>query len=264
MAICLSLPGMVDTRRGIWLLGLQVSGITHINIAQILEKKLKFPVFVEDSSRSLAFLEMHTGYGKGIRNFVLVYLGLGMGTGIVFNRRIYRGFHGLAGEIGHIVHADNTFRCSCNSVGCLETVVSATGIMRVFRERLKEGVMSSLQQYYTQREENLTLEVILEAARKGDRLAQSTLSEIGSFLGDACAVLIKLFNPQRIIISGHGAIFKDYFREPVQNGIAQQVFPEMLIDYKTVFADYEKNHEAYGAALIAAEHYWIERLKKEG
>lgn len=255
VSIGIALPGMVDSRRGIWLLGLQVTGITHINLARMFEEQLQVPVYIEDVSRTLTVLEMYRNRGKRIRNFVLVYIGLGLGTGIVINGRIYRGFHGLAGEIGHIEHADNTYRCSCNSVGCLETVVSTAGILRVFQDRLKEGVRSSLQKTTIENGPGLSLEEILAAADGGDRVAQSTLGEIGVFLGDACATLIKLFNPQALIISGPGSIFKEYFRDPVQQVIQQRVLPEMLEDSQTVFAEYRANHEARGAALLAMKCY---------
>ncbi len=255
VSIGIALPGMVDSRRGIWLLGLQVTGITHINLAGMFEEQLQVPVYIEDVSRTLTVLEMYRNRGKRIRDFVLVYIGLGLGTGIVINGRIYRGFHGLAGEIGHIEHADNTYRCSCNSVGCLETVVSTAGILRVFQDRLKEGVRSSLQKTTIENGPGLSLEEILAAADGGDRVAQSTLGEIGVFLGDACATLIKLFNPQALIISGPGSIFKEYFRDPLQQVIQQRVLPEMLEDYQTVFADYRANHEARGAALLAMKCY---------
>jgi predicted NBD/HSP70 family sugar kinase len=255
VSIGIALPGMVDSQRGIWLLGLQVTGITHINLARMLEEQLQVPVYIEDVSRTLTVLEIFRNRGKRIRNFVLVYIGLGLGTGIVINGRIYRGFHGLAGEIGHVEHADNTYRCSCNSVGCLETVVSTAGILRVFQDRLKEGVRSSLQKTTMENGPGLSLEEILAAAEGGDRVAQSTLGEIGIFLGDACAKLIKLFNPQRLIISGPGSIFKKYFRDPVQQVIQHRVLPEMLEDYQTTFADYRANHEAWGAALLAMKCY---------
>lgn len=255
VSIAIALPGMVDSRRGIWLLGLQVTGITHIDIIGMFEQKLGVPVYIEDVSRALALLEIFRTRGRRIRNFVLLYIGLGLGSGIVINGRLYRGRHGLAGEIGHVKHADNTYRCSCNNVGCLETVVSTEGILRVFQDRLKEGVRSSLQKTMIRTEMSLTLDEILAAAEEGDRVTQSTLGEIGVFLGDACATLIKLFNPQALIISGPGSIFKEYFRGPVEQVIQQRVLPEMLEDYRTVFADYRENHEALGAALLAMKRY---------
>lgn len=255
VSIGIALPGMVDSRRGIWLLGLQVTGITHIQIARMFEQQLGIPVFAEDASRTVTILEMNKSRGKRISDLVLVYIGLGLGTGIVINGRIYRGYHGLAGEIGHMEHAENAYRCSCNNVGCLETIVSTEGILRVFRDRLKQGVRSSLQKTMIKDEIDLSLEEILAAAEEGDRVTQSTLGEIGVFLGDACATLIKLFNPQALIISGPGSIFKKYFRGPVERVIQQRVLPEMLADYQTVFADYQNNHEAWGAALLAMKCY---------
>ena len=255
VSIAIALPGMVDSRRGIWLLGLQVTGITHIDIIGMFEQKLGVPVYIEDVSRALALLEIYRTRGRRIRNFVLVYIGLGLGSGIVINGRLYRGLHGLAGEIGHVKHADNTYRCSCNNVGCLETVVSTEGILRVFQDRLKEGVRSSLQKTMIRTELSLTLDEILAAAEEGDRVTQSTLGEIGVFLGDACATLIKLFNPQALFISGPGSIFKEYFRGPVEQVLQQRVLPEMLEDYQTVFADYRENHEALGAAVLAMKRY---------
>jgi predicted NBD/HSP70 family sugar kinase len=251
MALGLALPGMVDTRRGTWLLGLQLTGITHVPVVSVLGERLGLPVLIDDVVRCLAMLELHHGQGRRSRNFVLVYLGQGMGAAIVIDHRIYRGHHGLAGEIGHLEHADNNYRCSCSNVGCLETMVSATGIQRVFRDRLAEGVISSLQREPAEP----GLGDILAAARAGDRFAQSTLQEIGRFLGDSCAILIKMFNPQQLIISGTGAMFRDFFQEPVEQVIRRHVLPEMLADYRTVFADYEPFQEAQGAALAAMGHY---------
>jgi predicted NBD/HSP70 family sugar kinase len=259
LAIGLALPGMVDTQRGVWLLGLQLTGITHIEIAELLTGRYGVPVIVEDVARSLAFREMYLGEGRSFRDFVLLYLGLGMGSGLVLDRRLYRGFHGLAGEIGHIEHPQNNYRCTCGNVGCLETVVSPSGILRVFRDRLQEGVRSQLQTHSSPGAAPLTLERVLGAAQAGDRLALSTLAEIGGFLGDAAAMLIKLFNPQALIVSGDVTLFAEYLREPVERVVIGRVLPEMLVDYRTIFSDYQPEHEAHGAALLAVSHLF-ERL----
>jgi predicted NBD/HSP70 family sugar kinase len=255
-ALGVALPGLIDTRAGTWLLGLWLSGIARVPIVRLLAERLVLPVFIEDIARCAAFYEMHLGAGRGTRNFVLIYLGSGVGSGVVINRRIYRGYHGLAGEIGHIEHADNSYRCSCSNVGCLETVISPAGILRVFRDRLAEGVNSSLQREAAE----LDLPKILAAADQEDRFARATLREIGGFLGDACAIMIKMFNPQRLIVSGQGAAFRDYFAAPVDEVIRRRVLPEMLADFRTVFAEYEPYQEAHGAALAAMSYYLDRRL----
>jgi len=257
VALGLALPGMVDTRKGSWLLGLQLTGISNVPVVSLLSERLGLPVFIDDVARCLALLELRQGLGRRCRSFVLVYLGLGMGAGIVIDRKLYLGHHGLAGEIGHIEHPDNAYRCSCNAVGCLETMVSATGIQRVFKDRLAEGVSSSLQREPGE----LNLEAILEAARAGDRFTRTTLLEIGGFLGHSCAMLIKMFNPQRLIISGRGSMFREFFEEPVEQVIHRRVLPEMLADYRTVFADYDPYQESQGAALAAMSRYLEHRLR---
>jgi predicted NBD/HSP70 family sugar kinase len=251
-ALGVALPGLIDTRAGSWLLGLRLSGIAHVPIVRLLQERLQLPVFIDDIARSQAFYEMHLSAGRGVRDFALIYLGSGVGSGVVINRRLYRGFHGLAGEIGHIERANNAYRCSCSNVGCLETVISPAGILRVFRDRLEEGVISSLQREPGE----LDLSRILAAAAQEDRFARATLHEIGAFLGDACAIMIKMFNPQRLIVSGQGAMFRDYFAAPVDEVIRRRVLPEMLADYRTVFAEYEPFQEAHGAALAALENAW--------
>lgn len=250
-ALGAALPGMIDTRAGTWLLGLWLSGIAHVPVRRLLEERLQLPVFVEDICRSAACYQMHLGAGRGARNFVLLYLGTGVGSGVVIDRRLYRGFHGLAGEIGHIEHADNAYRCSCSNVGCLETVISPSGILRVFRDRLAEGVNSILQREAGE----LDLPQILAAAAQEDRFTRATLREVGGFVGEACAILIKMFNPQRLIVSGRGALLREFLAAPVDEVVRRRVLPEMLADYRTVFADYDPFQEAHGAALAAMNHY---------
>jgi len=252
VSVGVSLPGMVDTEKGVWILGLQIGGVENIPLARILEERTGVPVFIEDAARTYAFYEKIVGAGKALKNFVLLYLDRGIGTGIVINHELYLGSGGLSGEIGHIIHQNNAYRCACGSIGCLETVTSSSGIIRVFMDRLNEGVISHLKEELRNSGE-LSLEAIREAAEKGDRLAITTLFETGQFLGDACALLIKLFNPQAIIIDGHCAILKDFFQGAINQQIRHQVIPEMIKHFEIMYPPYNQFTEAHGAALFAVE-----------
>jgi predicted NBD/HSP70 family sugar kinase len=265
LAVGLALPGLLDTRRGLWLQGLQMSGINHVNPARELEKELGLPVFQEDITRSLACYEMLRGQGRETPDFILMHIDMGLGTALVFDRQIYRGIHGIAGELGHIPHPNSQYRCSCNNIGCLETIVSTPGVLRVFQERLREGVRSILQHPGGEGDrqgDRLTLEAIHDAARAGDRFARTTLYEIGHFIGDACAVLIKLLNPGKIVISGPICIFREFLYEAIYQVLNRQVFQEMLEDFTLDFAEYRPNQEAHGAALFALESYFGDRLAR--
>ena len=256
LAVGISPPGMVDTERGIWLQGMQVAGVLHIDLRRLVQERFHLPVVVEDGVRALAFRERVKGAGQDCRHFVLLYLGVGVGAGIVIDGVLYRGHHGLAGEVGHLIVDSAGDRCSCGNKGCLETVVSSSSILRRFQRRLEEGVISTLQRWREDGAGGLSLEHIQEAAAAEDRLALSTLFEIGTFLGDACSKLIKLYNPHKLILSGDVARLGAYFRQAIDMAIGHRVIPEMLNELEIGFADYQPTHPAEGAALVAMESFW--------
>ena len=256
LSIGLSVPGMVDTERGIWLQGLQVSGITHIPLRRIIESSFGLPVVVDDVTRCLAFLAAERRWPETSRDTIYLFLGSGVGTGIIIGDEPYLGSRGLPGEVGHLIVEEEGERCSCGSIGCLETVVSTPSILRRFRQRLAEGVISSLQRFNGDAADGLTLEAIREAATAGDRLAQSTLFEIGTFLGDACCKIITLYNPRALVIGGPAAILGEFLREPILLKIRQRVIPEMLEGFTLDIIASEPHDDALGAALLAERRFW--------
>jgi len=252
-AVGVAVPGMIDTERGIWLRGLQFPGVEKIEIGAMLEHALNLPVIIEDQARCVTFLAVAKKGRSAAGDLVLLNLDRGVGASIVINGELYRGNHGLAGEVGHLVVDPGGARCSCGNVGCLETVLSEPAILRRFQQRIAEGVISILQR--TDPAE-LTLEHISKAAQAGDRLAQSTLFEFGGFLGDACAKLIHLYNPRTLIVGGRVGILGEYMRESAWQTIRQQVIPEMLIDLQIEYDITKYGDEALGSALIAQRWYW--------
>ncbi|MGA2977588.1 MAG: ROK family protein [Spirochaetia bacterium] len=256
LAIGIAPPGMVDTEKGIWLHGLQVSGITHVALGDMLEKMFGVTVVVEDVARCLAYVEASRRPPEKARDLVYLYLGPGIGAGIMMGQEPYHGSHGMAGEVGHLVVEEDGARCPCGNIGCLETVVSSSSILQRFQKRLSEGVISCLQKY---RDENqLTLEVIRDAATAGDRLAQSTLFELGTLLGDAVSKIIKLYNPRTLVIGGPVCVLGEHLREPMWIKVRQKVIPEMLVDLAVEIVPAKPREEAVGAAYLAERRFWRE------
>ena len=244
---------MVDTARGVWLHGLQVSGIAHIDLRDILEKTFSVPVVAEDPSRCIAWRERARAGGSAVEPLVLLYLADGVGAGIVLNGSLYRGASGLAGEIGHLHVSEEGDRCPCGNIGCLEMVVSESSILRRFRRRLGEGVISILQRHAG---DGLDLARILEAAKADDRLARSTLYDLGTVIGDACAALVELYNPRTLLLGGPVSALWEFFRDPVLLRVRQRVIPEMLAGLRIDSVPYESHDEALGAALVAERYFW--------
>ncbi len=254
LAIGIAPPGIVDTEKGIWLHGLQVSGITHVTLRDTLEKMFGVTVVVEDAARCLAYMEASRRPPEKARDLVYLYLGTGVGAGIMIGQEPYHGSHGMAGEVGHLVVEEEGARCSCGNIGCLETVVSRSSILHRFQQRLSEGVISSLQKYRD--DHRLTLEVIRDAATAGDRLAQSTLFELGTLLGDAVSKIIKLYNPRTLVIGGPVGVLGEHLRESMWIKVRQKVIPEMLVDLAVEIAPSQPREEAVGAAYLAERRFW--------
>jgi N-acetylglucosamine repressor len=264
LAIGVAPPGMVDSRRGMWLHGFGLAGVDHVELRALLEKTLSRAVLVEDPARSLAHLAVSRLGRAETSDFFLLYLGSGVGAALVLGGNLYRGNHGMAGEIGHLPVEEPGDRCRCGNTGCLETVASLPAILGRFNRRIDEGVISSLQRFGSQRgAEALTLEAIVEAAAGGDRLALSSLADIGTLVGKACATMVMLYNPRTICIAGPAAILADYLREHIWNSVRRTVIPEMLTDLRLEVMLPRPGDEAVGAAMLAAHWFWERNVSRD-
>jgi transcriptional regulator of PTS gene len=253
-------PGMVDSARGVWLHGLQVSGIRGVELLKLLREKLSVDIVVEDEVRALTLYEKKLGRGRDTDHLVLLFLGSGVSAGIYENGCLFRGFHGLSGEIGHVIFDEKGEQCLCGNRGCLETMVSTESILSKFHRKLKQGVRSSLQHLYATHDADFvpTLEDIVVAAQANDRLVHSTLFDIGTTLGNACTQIIKSYNPEKLLISGPVSVLRSYLLNPINIILRQKVIPEMLEGLTIEFCDYHPRQEAIGMSLLARDHYWAQ------
>ena len=138
------------------------------------------------------------GEAKGLKNTVLVTLGTGVGGAIIINGEIYSGFNGAAGEIGHIiVQKKNGIKCNCGKKGCLETVASATGIVNVANSLLKKRKDSELKKYKI-----ISAKKIIDEARNSDPVALEVMKIVTDYLGQLCAIITQILNPEAIIFGG--------------------------------------------------------------
>ena len=258
IALGISVLGRVDTEQGVWLSGLQYGPFRNVNVpAQFSD--LGVPVVVEDHARSVAFAEIRRRGGSPGEDFALLYMGEGLGSALVLDGRLYRGRHGVVGEIGHVALEGNDKRCVCGDTGCLETVASGTGILSSLRARIAEGVVTTLRAR-VEGGETLSLSAIGEAATAHDRLAEQVLQEAGTALGEACSLVMKMVNPARIIVSGEAATLSESLAEPMNRRIRERAPLEARLDFGTGFARYTENDEAVGVALLSIDRTLSERV----
>ncbi|HBS86755.1 MAG: glucokinase [Bacteroidetes bacterium GWF2_38_335] len=171
----------------------------EVDFPSLFKSFFNAPVTVANDANAAAIGEMIYGKAKGMRDFILITLGTGLGSGIISNGELVTGYDSYAGEIGHTIIEINGRKCGCGRKGCLETYVSATGIKRTAVEMLESKMPSLLE---NEPIENVGAKMICEAAMKGDRLALTAFEITAQYLGLALANSVAYTSPEAIFLFG--------------------------------------------------------------
>lgn len=182
------------------------------------------PVAVTNDANAAALGEMTYGAARGMKDFIMITLGTGVGSGIVINGNMVYGHDGNAGELGHLVMKRNNGRmCGCGRTGCLEAYCSATGVARTAREFLEIRQEPSLLRNLDI--EDITSKDVYDAAMAGDKLAKDIFDYTGDILGEAFADMIAFSSPQAIILFGGLAKSGDLLLNPIKESLDKNVMP---------------------------------------
>jgi predicted NBD/HSP70 family sugar kinase len=168
----------------------------------MLEAEFDFPVWVDNEATMAALGESYFGAARGADFILYVSCGVGLGGGLVLNRRILAGAAGFAGEVGHMTMDPAGPRCNCGNTGCWETYVSQWAVFQRVRQAVAGGQRSWLEKATGGALNLLTVPLVVEAAQRGDVVAQTALKETGRYLGIGLANLINALNPQRVVLGG--------------------------------------------------------------
>jgi glucokinase len=192
------LAGFMDIPEGFIKLSPNL-GWHNVPAKKILEEKLGKTVKIDNDANVAALGEAWSGAGKGVKNLVCYTLGTGVGGGIIINGQIYQGAGGMAGELGHmsIVPDIEAINCGCGQVGCLETVSSATGIVRMANDAVERSEHTSLALL-----EEIEAKDVFDAAKSGDEVALRIVHRAAYYIGKSMAILSVVINPNRFILGG--------------------------------------------------------------
>lgn len=188
-----------------------------VNLVELAKEHLDVPVVVTNDANAAALGEMHFGVARGMKNFIEVTLGTGLGSGIIVNGELVYGHDGYAGEMGHVIVEKNGRLCGCGRRGCLETYVSATGLRRTVFEILaddngsEEGSMLKNIPF-----NDLTSKMVYDAALEGDPVALKSFEYTGRILGEALADAVAYFSPEAIVLFGGLAAAGDFIFIPTK------------------------------------------------
>ena len=227
-------------------------GTRIIHFAELLSKAMNgLPVALTNDANAAAVGEMTYGAARGMKNFIMITLGTGVGSGIVINGDVVYGHDGFAGELGHVTAVRNNGRsCNCGKTGCLETYASATGVARTAREWLElsdePSVLRSL--------DTISSKDVYEAAKEGDKLALKLFEFTGKILGRSFADFIAFSSPEAIVLFGGLARAKEYLLAPIEDAMNSNVLPLWKNKVKVVFSQLKESDAAIlGASALAWE-----------
>ena len=192
-----------------------------IPLAAMFEEKLGIPTALTNDANAAAIGEMTYGVARGMKDFIMITLGTGVGSGIVINGQLVYGHDGFAGELGHVIVDKNGRQCNCGRKGCLETYCSATGVARTAREFLVQRTEPSLLRNIPS--EEIASKDVYNAAVKGDKLALDIFEFTGRILGEALANFIAFSSPEAIVLFGGLAKSGDYIMKPIQKAIDDNI-----------------------------------------
>lgn len=232
--------------------GVNLPWPTPIPLAKLISDKFGIPVAITNDANAAAIGEMTYGVARGIKDFIMITLGTGVGSGIIINGQLVYGHDGFAGELGHvIVKSSNGRLCGCGRTGCLETYCSATGVARTAREfleiRTEPSTLRNLQI------EDITSKDVYDAAISGDKLAKDVFEYTGDILGAALANFTAFSAPEAFILFGGLAKSGELLMKPLRNSMEKNMLSIWKNKVKVLMSELK---EADAAILGASALGW--------
>ncbi len=223
-----------------------------IPLAQMISDKMNIPVALTNDANAAAIGEMTYGAARGMKDFIVITLGTGVGSGIVVNGQVVYGNDGFAGELGHIIVKPNGRLCGCGRKGCLETYTSATGVARTAKEFLETRKEPSTLRNFGA--DDIVSKDVAEAAQHGDKLAKDVFEFTGEVLGQAFASFVAFSSPEAIILFGGLTKAGDLLFEPLQRHMEANMFHVFKNKVKLLHSELKESDAAIlGASALGWE-----------
>ncbi|WP_069658308.1 ROK family protein [Arcticibacter eurypsychrophilus] len=254
LGIGVGMPGFVNSDKGI---NESFFFTERISLRDYLSSQIKLPVYIDNDSCLIAQAELRFGAGIGIKELMVVNIGWGTGLGMIVNGQIFKGHSGYAGEFSHIPLSQSNNLCSCGKRGCLEVETSVLTMVSKAKAAIHDGAESIMSELF-QDPDDLPGDGFLKAAGKGDPLALSILAESAFQLGKGLSTLIHIMNPERIVLSGRGAVVGKMFLPAIQQAIYEFSIPKIAEQTTLVVSDLGNEAELIGAASLVIDNSMFE------
>lgn len=245
-------PGFIEPETGKVAIAVNI-GWKDFQLKEILEQLSGLNVYVDNDANIAALGENWKGSGNQVENMLAVTLGTGVGGGIISNGQIVSGANGTGAEIGHITVEKDGAPCNCGRNGCLETVTSATGIVRQAEELIAEDKSSNLKK---RKEKNgaITTKDIFELANEGDTDSKALLNHVFDVLGYTLATIAIVINPEKIVIGGGVSKAGNALLEPLKQAFEKYTLPRTNEACEFVIAELGNDAGVYGGAYLVLQN----------
>jgi glucokinase len=235
-AVCLGVPGTVNPISGV--IGIAPNlGLNNFNIKKMLEAEIPFPVLIENDVNLGALGVKNFGVGKKAKNMLAVFVGTGIGGGLIIDGKLYRGSNFVAGEIGHMLIEKKGPKCGCGRKGCFEAVASRTAIVKKIIEDIKYGKQSELSKM-VKSGDRVKSKSLASAVKSGDKVVQKRIKEGCNVIGGVLASITNLLNLDMIVLGG---------------GMIEAIDFYMLTLIEESFYEHVLNDSAKGLKIVASK-----------
>lgn len=244
--------GPVKTKEGISVFAPNI-GWRNVPLKSIIEEKFRIPTYIINDVRAMALGEFHIGTGKDVDNMIFLKVGYGIGAAILINGKIYGGVSDSAGEIGHTTIDIAGPQCSCGNYGCFEALASEKALVSLVVKSIKEGNNSIVYEMSDGILDNVTPEMIYEAANLKDNLSLNALKTVGRYLGVGIANTINTFNPELIVIGGGIVQARGFIEDVIKETVEKRTFENSYSQCCIAFAELGDDATLIGAANMVMD-----------
>lgn len=223
---------------------------TDVPLKELIEKQIDIPVYLDNDANLAALAEHEAGALKDVENGILLTLGTGIGGGLIFNNKPYRGSHGL-GELGHSIIGENFYNCNCGKNGCFETFASATAIVKYTKKLIEEKQYVGSTLYKNYENGKLGAKVIIDAAKNKDELGLDAFERYVKYLTIGISNLINTLDPDVIALGGGVAHAGEFLYNAINEKLKDYLFVKDFPSAKIVPAVMGNDAGIVGAAFLA-------------
>ncbi|HXG65945.1 MAG TPA: ROK family protein [Blastocatellia bacterium] len=253
VALGIGSPGPLDPETGTIIESANLN-MDNFPLGLRLAERFGCPVVVENDVNAGVYGEFRAGAARGANDVVGLFIGTGIGGGIIINGSLYHGYSKNAGEIGHIIIKANGPRCGCGNRGCLEALASRVAMTRDIRKAIKHGTKTALSKLPNGKGELINSRALKRAFDKGDKVAAKVVNNAARYIGISIGSLVNLLSPEVVVLGG-GVIeaFGRKMMGPIEEAAREVGFEFLMRDVRIVRAELGDDAGMVGAALLARE-----------